>query len=561
MSGSGNGSGSGVWNNSTTVTINFPNFICAPVTFNIYDITQTFYNDGSANYVYYQDKVTISALDNSNNPILPTAVTSGAIDNTTSGNSRVLIANSLNGQCKNQAITVGSTGQQIKQITIVFSNQDLPTHCPSPAGSPIRYGISQYQYIFISPITGNPPPTATITAPIIPCGSTATTLTGNTSASSPVYLWSGPIGSTVSSPNASSTAVSGAGVYTLTINPGGCGATATYTLSATGSPPIVNAAISNTLSCSISTVQAILSTTSTPVTYNWNGSGIISGSTTSGPIINAAGIYNYTVTNTSSGCLTSGSINVLQNNSVVNVNATISNSLNCSNTSAQGVLSTTSAPVSYNWSGPGIISGINTATAIINAPGIYNYTVSNVSNNCIKTGSLSVIGNTNNITPTATTNGSITCTTSTVTLIGGPSALTYTWSGPGFNGTINSQTAIANAAGNYTLSITAANGCTNSAIVSVPSNTIKPTISIGTTLSLTCTSPTVLLNGSAAITSNINYNWTGPTIGTPAGSTPSNSTTIVSSGGIYTLTVTDLNSGCKNSKHKPLYLIQTQRYR
>lgn len=546
MSGAGNSSGSAVWNNSITVTINFPNFICAPVTFNIYDITQTFYNDGSANYVYYQDKVTISALDNSNNPVIPSAVLNGAIDNTVAGNSRILTANSLNGQCKNQAITVGTAGQQIKQITVVFSNQDLPAHCPSPAGSPIRYGFSQYQYIFISPITGNPPPTASITSPALPCGSTATTLTGNTSASSPVYLWTGPSGSTVSSPNSSSTAVSGAGVYTLTINPGGCGATATYTLSATGSPPIVNASVSNTLSCSINTVQAIASTTSTPVTYNWSGSGIISGGTTSSPIINAAGIYNYTVTNTSSGCLTTGSVTVLQNNSVVNTNVTVSNSLSCITTTAQAIVSTTSTPVSYNWSGPGIISGANTSTAVINTPGTYNYTVTNTSNNCVNTGSVAVIGSTNNVTPTATANGSITCTTSTVALIGGPSALTYTWSGPGFSGGTNSQNAIATTAGSYTLIITSANGCTNSAVVSVPSNTIQPTVTTGTTLSLTCLSPTVLLSGSSS-TSNVTYSWTGPTIGTLAGSTPSNSTTIVSAGGTYTLTVTDVNNGCINT--------------
>ncbi|MBI4930936.1 MAG: T9SS type A sorting domain-containing protein [Bacteroidetes bacterium] len=153
MSGSGNGSGTGVWDNSITVTINFPNIVIAPVTFNIYDITETFYYDGSNYYVYYQDKATINALDNASSPVIPTVTISGAIDNTTSGNSRVLTANSVNGACANQAVSVGTAGQQIKQITIVYLSQDPPTHCPAPAGSPVRYGVSQYQYIFISPIT------------------------------------------------------------------------------------------------------------------------------------------------------------------------------------------------------------------------------------------------------------------------------------------------------------------------------------------------------------------------------------------------------------------------
>ena len=167
MSGAGNSAGTAVWDNSETVTITFPNFLCAPVTFNIYDVTETFYTAGP-NYVYYQDKVTISALDNLNNPVLPGALAVGGIDNLVSGTSRVLIANGTTAQCMNQAITVGAVGQQIKQITIVYSNQDLPTHCPAPVGSPPRYGISQYQYIFISPITGTAPPTAAITSPTVP---------------------------------------------------------------------------------------------------------------------------------------------------------------------------------------------------------------------------------------------------------------------------------------------------------------------------------------------------------------------------------------------------------
>lgn len=150
MSGAGNSVGTGAWNNSITITMNFPSYVCGPVTFSIYDINEDVYNDGSATYAYFQDKVTISALNTANVAVTPTVTLNGSIGNTTSGSSRVLTANLNNGQCKAQNISIGSSGTNIKSITIVYANQDPPTNV---TGSPTRYGISQSQYIVISPVT------------------------------------------------------------------------------------------------------------------------------------------------------------------------------------------------------------------------------------------------------------------------------------------------------------------------------------------------------------------------------------------------------------------------
>ena len=538
MSGAGNGAGTAVWNNSVTVTLNFPTNLCAPVTFNIYDVTETFYT-GGPNYVYYQDKVIISALDNASNPVTPGATSVGGIDNTVVGNTRVLVANGTTAQCMNQAITVGSVGQQIKQITITYCNQDLPTHCPAPVGSPPRYGISQYQYIFISPITGAPAPTASITSPTLACGVTSSTLTATTSAGSPTYSWAGPGGSTVSSPSSSATAVSGAGVYTVTINPGGCSTTATYNIGSGGTPPSVTATAPTTLNCTTTTVQAIASTTSTPVTYNWTGPSVTGGASTASASVNAPGTYNYTVTNTSTGCSTTGTVAVSQNTSVVTASTSATSSLNCTTTTAQIIATTTASPVSYVWSGTGITGGAGTATINVNQGGSFNYTITNTSNGCKTVGTQSVTQNTVVPSPTATSPSSITCATNTVALNGGPAALTYTWSGPGFSGGTNSQNATATAAGSYTLAVTGANGCTNTAVTTVGTNTALPSPTATSPNSITCTTNTVALNGGPAA---LTYTWSGA--GFSGGTNSQNA--VATAAGTYTLAVTGAN-GCTNT--------------
>ncbi|MBS1650413.1 MAG: gliding motility-associated C-terminal domain-containing protein [Bacteroidetes bacterium] len=607
MQGAGNSAGNAVWDNSVTVTVNFPTYLCAPVTFTIFDVTETFYFDGTNNFVNYQDKVIINALDNFNAPVAPTAVSTGGIDNVLSGTSRMLIANGTGGQCLNQAVTVGSPGQMIKQITITYCNQDLPTHCPAPVGSPPRYGISQYEYVFISPIFGTSSPTASISSPTVACGVTSTTLTASTSASSPTYSWTGPVSSTVTSPSSSSTGVSGAGVYSVIINPGGCSSTATFNL-ASGSPPsatasnsstltcntptaqltgggggtyswagssfvsgqtsanpIVNAPgiytvtvtgsngctatattaltqntiaapvqpSTNTITCSNPTVSISANTTLTPVSYSWSGTGIIPPSNTSTINVNQAGTFNYTVTNTNNGCSTTGSISVSQNSVLPVVTAGNTGSLNCTNTTANAYATTASSPVSYNWSGTGITSGSGTGTITVNQGGVFGYTVVNTSNNCKTSGTISVTQNTVAPTPTASASNSITCMSNTVALNGGPSALSYTWSGPSIVSGVNSQNAVANAPGNYTLLVKGSNGCTNTAVAIVGNNLTTPTVSAGSNQTITCAAPTVTLNGNASIGSN--YNWSN------GATTASNS---VGGAAVYTLTATNPISGC-----------------
>ncbi|MCE3260384.1 MAG: hypothetical protein K0S12_2025, partial [Bacteroidetes bacterium] len=107
--------------------------------------------------------------------------------------------------------------------------------------------------------------------------------------------------------------------------------------------------------------------------------------------------------------------------------ATASNNgpLTCTQLTANCVASTTTTPVTYLWSGPGIVGPNNTATIVANLAGVYTCTVSSPGcpplQNIITT---TVTGNPSAITPTITASGPITCTNTTVQLSVAPNSNT-----------------------------------------------------------------------------------------------------------------------------------------
>ncbi|MBP8034180.1 MAG: hypothetical protein KAZ71_06250, partial [Bacteroidia bacterium] len=466
------------------------------------------------------------------------------------------------------------------------------------------------------------PGITSVTSPTITCASPTVQSAITYTNGATTFTWTGP--AIVSGSNTGTVSVNGTGIYSYTASVGGCSSTGTVQVQSNTAYPSVAATAPATLNCTNTTVQAIATTTTTPVTYNWTGPNVTGGATTATATVGAPGTYNYSVT-AAGGCVTSGTIAVSQNTSVVTASTTASSSLNCTTTSAQIIATTTVSPVSYNWSGTGITSGAGTATINVNQGGTFNYTITNTNDGCKTIGSQTVTQNNTLPNPTATSPNSITCLTTTVALNGGPSALTYTWSGPGFSGGTNSQDAVASASGSYTLSVTGANGCTNTVVTTVNTNTTLPgaTAILGT--SITCTSATATLQGGplagvtyswsgvgltgattlanatatttgnytltttstvngctntavATVTDNLStpqisvasdliincvvptatligssttpgvtYAWTGPAIGAPAGSTPTNSTSVVNTGGNYTLTLTNPSNGCINT--------------
>lgn len=140
-----------------------------------------------------------------------------------------------------------------------------------------------------------------------------------------------------------------------------------------------------------------------------------------------------------------------------------------------------------------------------------------------------------NPSPTVTASPSSTtvCNGSNVTLNGG-GAFTYTWTG----GISNNTPFVPPSTNNYTVTGTAANGCTAQAVAAVNVNPIPaPTLSSNSPV---CSNLTINLSSSSII--GATYQWSGPGSFTAATQNPNIPGAASSNAGVYTASVTAL--GC-----------------
>ncbi|MGZ3898986.1 MAG: beta strand repeat-containing protein, partial [Bacteroidia bacterium] len=366
----------------------------------------------------------------------------------------------------------------------------------------------------------------------------------STTTSPASYTWTGTgISAGVGTASAS---VNSGGTFNYSVtNPGnGCQATGTVSVIQNTTAPTVTATASGSLNCLVTSTTIVASTTTSPASYTWTGSGITGGANTASATINAGGTYNYTVTNPGNGCQATGIVAVTQNNTIPVVSASASGSINCTTSTVQTIATTTTTPVSYSWTGSGILSGANTASATVNAGGNYGYTVTNTFNQCIATGTVNVLQSAGVPSVTASS-GSLNCNITSTTVIASTTAtpVSYTWTGPGITSGANTATATINLGGNYIYTVTnTSNSCTATGTVSVIQNTTTPSPTASTTGTITCSTTTVNLIGGP---SSLTYTWTAP-----AGSSVASAnlaTTTATGGGTYTLSVTNPSTSCSGS--------------
>ena len=377
------------------------------------------------------------------------------------------------------------------------------------------------------------PAVSATNASTLNCTSLTANLTGTGGGS---YNWSGP-GITAGGATAIPT-VNLPGTYNLTVTAAnGCTATANTTITQNTTAPTANASNTSTLNCT--TLTANLTGTGGG-TYNWSGPGITAGGATAIPTVNLPGTYNLTVT-AANGCTATANTTITQNTITPSVSTATSGVLNCTLTSVNASATTTTSPVSYNWTGAGITAGGTTSTPTINVGGTYNYTVTNTTNGCQTTGSVAVSQNTTAPSASAA-GGTLTCANTSTTLVGGPaSGVTYSWSGAGLSGATNLANATATITGSYTLVTTSTtNGCTNTAVATVTNNTVIPTANAGSTQTLVCGVSSVTLTG-AGTPLGSTANWLGGV------TSPTSFTTTVGAPGTYTLVVTHPTSGCTST--------------
>lgn len=403
-------------------------------------------------------------------------------------------------------------------------------------------------------IVNTPPPTVSAGPNgSLDCLNPTTVLVGSTNAIAPAYLWTTINGSIVSGENTANPTVDGAGIYTLQVTDGltGCTSTDIVEVADNSDLPTASAGASQNLDCGTSqlTLDGSGSSAGSDFTYSWtttNGN-IVSGETTTTPVVDATGTYIIEVTNNLNGCTQTDEVVILGNTTAPNANASTNGELTCSvnQLTLSGSGSSTGGSFTYQWTTTdgNITGGGTTLNPTVDATGTYVLVVTNTSNNCTSEASTSV--NSNTLAPTADTGtpGTLTCTTNSVQLDGsnssGGSNLSYEWFDSDNNSISNSSTANVNVAGNYSLVVTNNdNGCTDQSSATVNEDTTSPTATANTSGILDCNTSNVTLNSEGS--TNGSFEWTDP-----SGNNIGNGTTVdVSVAGTYQLLVTDNNNGC-----------------
>jgi gliding motility-associated-like protein len=459
-------------------------------------------------------------------------------------------------------VTCGSTA-----INLGVSPTGLTYSWTAPAGSSITSGATSpsatgsgpgtYSVVVtgtngcsapaatIAAVTNTTAPTQTaIPSQSLTCSTTSLNIMGNPS-SGVLYSW---LGSGIVGPaNTQTVNVVLSGNYTLVVTStaNSCTSAAVAAIGMNTIAPTASGSGSVSITCSTPSVSMIGSANPSSCTVIWSG-GVCAGINSYTAYACAPGQYSMTVTNPANGCQSAPAVfTVVPNSNQPSATLVNSNTITCTNTSAQVVATTTSSPVTYTWSGPGIVSGASSPTIVVNQGGTYTLAIQNTLNGCVSIFTSSVTADNGPVTPTTTASNTITCNTTTVNITSGAGAGTYTynWSGPGIVGSNTLSTITSSLGGTYNVTVTnTSNGCVGTDVVTVVSNTNAPTsVSINpSTFTLSCSTPTTALTATAVGAST--YSWIAP--GTGAIISGSNSATAGINGpGNYSVVVTGTN-GC-----------------
>mgnify|MGYP000212260369 CR=1 FL=1 len=397
-------------------------------------------------------------------------------------------------------------------------------------------------------------------APTLTCAAPQVSLNGSGSSQGQQYsyLWTTINGNIVSGANTLTPVVNAPGGYVLTVinTQTGCTSIASVNVSQDTTLPTAAIAPPEVLSCSTTSIvlDGTASSSGGAYTYQWstvNGN-IVGGASTLTPIVNAAGIYTLLITNTTNGCTTMASTTVTTDNSLPVANAGPAASLTCAipQLTLNGTNSSQGSEFTYSWSGPGIVSGGNTLTPVVDQPGTYALLVVNTTNSCSATSNVIIPADVTPPVAAAGPDGVLNCLQPTLTLDASASSsganFTYQWT-PSAGGNIASGAhtlmPVVDHPGIYTLLITnTANGCTAADTVVVTQNTTQPTAEAGSAKQLTCTAATATLDGDGSTGPEFAYQWT-----TLDGSIAAGANTlkpIVDAPGTYILLVTNTVNGC-----------------
>ncbi|MAT55933.1 MAG: hypothetical protein CMN32_15780 [Saprospirales bacterium] len=432
-------------------------------------------------------------------------------------------------------------------LTIFDSNNN----CESEESIDISQDIAQPDLSLPGPMT-------------LTCTETSFTLTGNVSnmpAGDLSFEWSTTGGVVPPPGNTNEIIVTDPGTYTLLVTNVNNGCTAEQSVEISQDVTLPEATIANpeTITCANNTVTLDGSGSSFGAGYDiqWSSTNgnFVSGTGGLNPVVNEPGTYNLLITNLANGCTEEASVVVDENTELPEANAGIAMTLTCEfpELTLQG--SGSNGPeFEYQWTGPGIVSGGDTPTPVIDQPGTYDLLVTNLTNSCTATSSVTIDQDIQAPVADAGTTAELSCTLTSLTLDGSGSSsgpqYAYLWNT--VNGNIlsgeDTPAPTINAPGTYTLVVTNLNnGCTSESEVVITEDDDLPEVNIAQAAPITCMVDEVTLDGSASVSGpNFQYLWTTNNGNIVSGANTPNP--VVNAPGTYLLTITNLQTSCSNSE-------------
>ncbi|MBS1652915.1 MAG: gliding motility-associated C-terminal domain-containing protein, partial [Bacteroidetes bacterium] len=353
--------------------------------------------------------------------------------------------------------------------------------------------------------------TPTITAnsnPTVVCAGTSVSLTASGALT---YTWL-PIAITGSAVTDSPTTTL---QYTVNGSNGSCGTTSAVITVTVNALPSVTASASGSISCTSPSVNLIGVSTSTNVSYNWNGPFTYSSSAQSPSAITIPGNYTLTVTDLVSLCSNIATTSILSSTNIPSTTITVSGSITCNSPNVTVTAVTSATNASYAWAGPASFTNStnNFTTAIA---GNYSLVVTDITLNCPASTIITIYSNTTvpitaSIIP-ATCSGQTANNNGSIIVSGFGIGDNYDFvSGTSYTGTASYATApaipmggvITNTLNNpliptpYTIRFFDANGCTkDTTLYLLPTSCVTNTI-FGVAKAVS--TPTLLSNGTYSV--------------------------------------------------------------
>ncbi|GAB4248694.1 MAG: hypothetical protein Kow0027_11230 [Saprospiraceae bacterium] len=404
---------------------------------------------------------------------------------------------------------------------------------------------------------GAPPP-ATVN-----CANPTLTLDGSGSSTGAdiTYSWV-PAAGIVSGANSLQPVVNQGGTYTLTVTntASGCTATASVVVDENFDTPVAAAAANDTLTCSNATLSldGTGSSTGPNISYLWETTDghILSGSSTlNNCVVDSAGVYQLTVTNTASQCTAVAFAVVLADTSAPVADGGPDQALQCAQNSLNldGSGSSSGTAFTYLWmtSDGHIASGANSLSPLVDSAGTYLLTVTDTTTGCFATDTVLVTTNQTGLSVTVAASGNLDCQHDYVTLEASanplPANALFLWTTTEGHIALDdsSEVVIVTDPGTYYLQlIDTLSACSGLDSVVVGLDTVHPVVSLPASDTLTCFTTAVTLAPVVQATAPDSMHWEALNGGQFVAVDSLSGAATIDQGGLYVFFVQQLGNGC-----------------